>query len=328
MRSDELISFLRLDAYIGDAAQYPDQTDLVLLSELTHKLWSVFIDIVTKSGGQFWQQDFLFTTTAGRSRYSVPKRAAGGVIVKLDRAPSATGSYERLTELSPTQIEEWEAPISGANNMPVVYAFRGGGEFQLFPTPDAAYPMRITYYLRPPILTVSQSSTLGGAALVRGQITNIAGNIITVNTKPFDNSLAVPVLYPEGPVDIIRDGGWHEVLLPSVGTVNAGAAAYNVNTGEDLTRVNVGDWLRVADQSDWPTLPDDFHRCLADVAAIKVATELGTRSKMTDLIANVESDLVRFRSLVTPRNKSEPKQCEVHLGSRGSGWGSRWLNVP
>lgn len=329
MRSDELLNFLRLDAYIGDATQYPDQIDLVLLSELTHKLHTVFGDLVQKSGGQWWQQDFLFNTTAGRSRYTVPKRALAGIVAKIDRAPSATGSYEPLDEIPVTAIQDWEAPIGGSNNnMPRVYAWRGGGEFQLFPTPDAVYPMRITYYLRPPILTISQSSTLGGAAAVRGQVITAAGSTLTLNAKPFDNSIAVPASYASGTVDIIRDGGWHEVLYPDVQVSNGGAAVYTVTSGEDLSRVNPGDWVRVADQSDWPTLPDDFHRCLSTVAAIKVASQLNTAAKVALLRDNVESDLIRFRSIITPRNKSEPKQSEVFLGSRGASWGSRWLNVP
>lgn len=324
MHTTELLSWLRLDAYIGDATAYPDQTDLVLLAEMTHKLHSVFEDIVTKARSGYWLKEYVTTTTSGRGRYRIPARSVVGGLEKIEVAAAAGGVYYPLEEISPNDVQNWEGAISGGNPGPPLVFVSMGDQVELFPTPNAALPMRMTYYIRPSQLTVAQNNQLDGGT-DRGRITSIAGiassRQITVNARPFDNLLSSPTIITSGEqlLDVVHPDGWHELALVNAPQTFSGFVITLGGT-DDLSDIAVGDYVRVADQTDWPCLPDDFHRCLADVAAIKVAVELGLREKNDELAQNVENDLVRFRSLLVPRVKSQPKTTPVSLKSRGGGW--------
>jgi hypothetical protein len=324
-RSDELLAWLRLDAYIGDAAAYPEQTDLVLLDELTHKLHSVFEDIVTKAREGYWLKDTTLTTTAGRNRYRIPSRAVVGGLEQVECATASGQPFYTLDQKPRTELSFWEGMPNNSPGNPAVYIVQGD-QLELFPVPNGAFPLRLSYYIRPSKLTVSQSSTQGGAAVDRGRITatsviGVNPVTLTVNALPFDNSLAPPAAITTAlqSIDVVHPDGWHELAVVGSTQTIAGLVLTLPN-GTDISDVQIGDYVRVADQTDWPCLPDDFHRCLADVAAVKVAVELGLREKNDELAQNVENDLVRFRSLLVPRVKSEPKTTPVSLMSRGGYW--------
>jgi hypothetical protein len=330
MRSDECVKWLRQSAYIGDANQYPDQTAAVLFDELNHKLWSVFEDIVVTAREGYWRKPYMFNTAVGRGKYRIPPRAVVQGLEKVEIAPNIGGAYMPVKQIPSTSVPEWEGPISGNPGFPRVYVI-DGDVVQFFPTPNVVVPVRFTYYLRPSKLVTSQSSTVvadGSDAVVRGQILFVTPStgLIQVNVKPFDQFASPPAAYTAGVVDIVRPDGWHEVVIPNLTVTSGGADLYQVALPsiEDLNLIQPGDYVRVAGQTDWPCLPEDYQRCLSDVAAIKVAVELGLRQKGDELAKNVENDLVRFRSSLKPRVKSEPEETPVHLGSRGGG-GSRWL---
>jgi hypothetical protein len=318
MDSSELITWLRQSAYIGDASAYPDQTDAVLRDELTHKLHSVFEDIVVKTRSGYWLKEYVTTTTSGRNRYRIPARAVVGGLEKVEVASSVGGVYSRLSEISPEDAEEWEGPITGGNpGTPEVFVSMGD-QLEMFPAPNATLPLRLTYYVRPSQITVPQS---GNNFVVRGLISavNTTARTVVVNVLPFDQSSVVPGPLANGtPIDIVHPDGWHELAVVSAAATFAGTT-FTLTGNDDMSDIQVGDYVRVANQSEWPCLPDDFHRALADVAAVKVAVELGLREKNDELAQNVENDLVRFRSLLVPRVKSEPKTTPVSLKS-----GRRW----
>ena len=324
MHTADLLTWLRNDAFIS-SGNYPDQTDAVLLAELTHKLHTVFEDIVTKARAGYWLKEYVFNTTVGKSRYRIPPRSVVGGLEKIEVAPS--NAYYRLSEVSPEDMNLWEGSVGSVNTgNPMVFVSMGD-QVEMFPMPNAVFPVRMTYYVRPSQLVPTQNNQLNGGT-DRGRITARSNDSVnpvtlTVNAVPFDQSLAVPAAITSAvqSIDVVHPDGWHELALVGSTQTLAGNV-FTLPNGTDISDVQIGDYVRAADQTDWPCLPDDFHRCLADVAAIKVAVELGLREKGDDLAQNVENDLVRFRSLIAPRVKSEPKQTPVSLKSRG-GWG-RW----
>lgn len=325
MRSDELITWVRQDAYIGDATAYPDQSDVVLLAELTHKLHTVFEDIVVKARAGYWLKEYVTATVVGKNRYRIPPRAVVGGLEKVEVAAAVGGTYYRLGEISPEDAEGWEGPITGGNpGTPEVFVSMGD-QLEMFPVPNKVLPIRMTYYIRPSQLVTSQSSTLGGNGVVRGQVTVLPDpttRLMRVNTLPFDQLISPPAAISNASavtLDIIHPNGWHELAIVDEPWVDSGGGFITLSGTQDISDIQIGDFVRVADQTDWPCLPDDFHRCLADVAAIKVAVELELRDKNDELAQNVENDLVRFRSLLLPRVKSEPKTTPVSLKSRGYG---------
>lgn len=322
MRSDELLTALRYSAYIGDGSAFPAYTDARLLLELNDKLNTVFGDIITKTRAGYWLKDIVVTTTPGRQRYRIPPRAVAGGLEKVEISNSILGPFARMTEVPAATSSDWE-PQVGTLRFPILYTIQGD-QIELLPGPDAAYFLRLTYYIRPSRLVAQQSSTLGGGT-VRGQIApggiNTVARTLTVNVLPFDQELAVPAAITSAlqTIDVVHPNGWHELALVGATQTIAGLI-FTVGGTADMSDIEVGDFVRVSEQTDWPCLPDDYHRCLADIAAVKVAVELSMDDKAASVAENVQSDMLRFRSILTPRVKAAPPEIPVCLAGGRSGW--------
>lgn len=329
MNSADLLQALRYNAYIGDAAAFTAYTDARLLLEMDDKLNSVYSDIVIKARNGYWAKEIISTTTVGRGRYRIPPRSAVGGLEKVEVADSTGGNWYRLREVPESEFNLYEGPISGNPGQPQVYTIQGD-QIVMAQTPSAVVPLRFTYYLRPSRLVPQQSTTAGGGT-VRGLITavNTVARTVTVAVLPFDQSLSPPAAITTANqlIDIVHPNGWHELALVGASQTIAGVGPFTITIGgtADMSDIEVGDFVRAAEQTDWPCLPDDFHRSLADVAAIKIMIE---RSVPSDgLQANVANDLERFRSLLLPRTKSEPKTVPPSLKTRGY-WRPTWLRYP
>jgi hypothetical protein len=319
MRSDELLAACRNTAYIGDANAYPQFTDARLLSELNDKLRSVFSDIVVKTRAGYWLKEIVSTTTAGKARYRIPPRAVVGGLEKIELAFNS-GTYTALTEYPASEAQYFDGSATQTTGFWIQ-----GDQVVLLPAPTSSLSMRMSYYLRPSKLVTSQSSTQGGDGVVRGQVTAVdtTARTVTVNTLPFDESLTVPAAITSASqlVDIVHPDGWHE--LAAVGlTQTISGTTFTLGGTSDLSDVSVGDYVRVADQTDWPCLPPDFHRCLADLAAIKILVETHMLEKAGAVQAGVENDLTRFRSLLLPRVRSDAKRigCSPIMRQGAGSW--------
>lgn len=318
MRSEELESACRQSAFIGDANAYPAYTQAIVLNELNDKLGSAFEDIVVKARAGYWLHEYVYTTVANVARYRIPARAIVGGLEKVEIAAAASGQpFNKLEEIPQSIIQNYEGQSPG---FPYVYTVQGD-QVEIVPVPTAGMALRLTYYIRPSRLVPSQSDPNGTQ---RGKITSIASigsRIVTVNALPFDQSLTVPAAITSAlqSVDIVHPDGWHELSL--VGATQT-ISGLNITIGgsDSLGDVQVGDYVRVADQTDWPCLPDDFHRALADCAAIKILYELHMLEKAQALELSNGYDLQRFKSLLQPRVKSDPKVIPVMRRSRGWGY--------
>lgn len=331
MNSADLLTALRYTAWIGDAAAYTAYTDARLLVELDNKLNSVFADIVIKARNGYWAKEIIATTVIGRSRYRIPYRSAVGGLEKVEVADSTGGSWYRCKEVPLSEAQVYEGPLSGNPGQPIVYTIQGD-QVELLPTPSAVVPLRFTYYIRPSRLVPQQSTTAGGGT-VRGLITahNTTLRTLTVALLPLDQDLTPPAAITTANqlIDVVHPNGWHELALVGAAQTIAGVGPFTITIGgtADLSDIEDGDFVRVAEQTDWPCLPDDFHRSLADVAAIKVLIEQSRPDNAAAVEGNVGNDLERFRSLLLPRVKSEPKTIPVSLKTRGYSQ-STWLKYP
>lgn len=319
MNTTDLITTTRESAAIGDASAYIDFTDARVLRELNDKLCTVFEDLVTKSRSGYWLHETVFTTTPGKSRYRIPARAVVGGLESVMVATTVGGPFYELDEIPPTLATEYEGQ-PGTTGQPVVFTVIGD-QVEFVPAPATQISVKFTYYIRPSRLVAQQSSAIGGT--VRGQVTlvNTGTRQITVNALPFDQSLAVPAAITSAVqrIDIVHPDGWHELSLVGATQTIAGLV-FTVGGTDPLTDVEIGDFVRVADQTDWPALPDDFHRCLCDATAVKILIEIHLTEKSEVLAANNGNDLVRFKSLLYPRVKTQPKQVGIMRRSRGGSW--------
>ena len=272
----------------------------------------MFEDIVTKTRAGYWLKRYLVTATANRSRYRIPPRACVQGLEAVEIADPGTTNYRKLDQKSSDEAVYWEQQPAG---VPMGYWIEGD-QAVLVPTPAAAYNLRFKYYLRPSLLMTSQSSTLGGAALVRGRIDSITNLVslrqVVVNAQPFDYSLGTPAAITSGSVniDIVKPDGWHELALVNC-TQTLSGLVITLGGTDDTSDIAVGDFVRAAEQTDWPCLPDDFHRVLADIGAVKVLAEIGDLEKASQLLESLGADLERFRSILTPRVKASPPRIPL-----------------
>jgi hypothetical protein len=307
MRSDELLSRLRKSAFIGDAAAYPEYPDSELYNELNDRLRSVFSDTITSARSGYWLQTIVTSSYMGGSR--IPARSVTGGLESVEVLQN--GVYLPLQEVTPLEAAPWTSP-----GTPWAY-WCNNESITLVPQPPSNVTLRLRYYLRPSLLVTSQSSTQGGAGVDRGRVTFVdsVNKIVHVNAQPFDYSLAVPAVVSGNiTLDIVRPVGWFTPTVVSgpATIVNATILQFAANpfisADEFADFVREGDYVRVAEQTDWPALPQDFHRMLADAAAVNVLREMDLVDKADTLSTAASADFARFAKLIQPRVKSRPKK--------------------
>lgn len=311
MRSDELITEVRMRAFIPDA--HSDYTSARILQEINAVLPTLFSQMIVDARAGFYLDQVVGTTAAGQSYYRIPGRAVVSGLEKVEIA-NTSGEMRPLTEVTPYDAGLLEGPYNApTRGFPTRYLIEGD-QVRLFPCPDATYALRMRYYRRPNRLVSQQSSTLNGGT-IRGNVTavNPSARTVTVGVVPFDQeAVAGGVLTPAAitsanqRIDIIHGDGWHELALTNATQTLAGSV-FTIGGTSDMSKIEVGDWVRAAEQSDWPQLPDDFHATLVDSTAIMILNSMDMPDKASALAQKMGSDLQRFRALLTPRVKDSPR---------------------
>lgn len=277
-----LIKAVRLAARIADT--HPDYTDDRIRQELSDALRTVFAEPIKSAGNGYGQQLLETTIVSGREVYRIPPRSmVGGLVTVEAREPG--GEIRQMQET--TQREHAEQNQDPGDP----YGFvDNADQLRLVPRPSSAgWTLRQWYKLRPSLVVENQSL---------GVITQITPTI-KINGTP-DDQINNITLNDGEKVDIIAPDGSHELHLvetPAVYTLDVTFPA-----GTDLTRIEVGDLLRAADQSEFPTmLPQEFHRTLADAAAVVILVDMGTTQKAAALASKVQADVSRMVEAMEPR---------------------------
>ena len=314
MNTTELEQAIRNSTFIGDANAFTEFTTNRILLEANDKLATVFEDIVVKARAGYWAHEFIYTVAAGDSRYRIPPRAVVQGLEKIECATASTGPWIPLEQIPIAVASYYKANTQGT---PYVYSVYGD-IVDVIPTPQSGTFLKMTYYIRPSRLCPTQTAGLITAV-------NTGARTVTVNSVPVsyaNDGTSTAITSGSTAIDIVHPDGWHELSMVNQ-TQTLSGTTFTIAGADDMGDILVGDYVRAAGQSDWPCLPDDFHRCLADTAAIKILLEQGLTSKANDLANNNGNDLTRFRSLLLPRVKSQPKSIGIMQRSRGyvyPGW--------
>jgi hypothetical protein len=317
LRSDELEKRARISAFIGDANAYVDYTADQVFNELNDRLRSVFSDQVVSARAGYWMRRDTITTSTllgGFGAVRFPQRAVVGGLEAVDFL--INGQFVHLQEMSAREANDWVGgPTLPTGGIPAGY-WCNAELINIVPTPTAAVTVRLTYYLRPSLLVLSQSSVSGGAFQDRGRITGVdsTNRVVTVNAIPFDYSPSAGVAIVTGAVvDVVRPHGWHVATAVDQTCSISGTAITiaGLSSAQFVDSVQQGDYIRARDQTDWPALPSDFHRMLADTAAVNILRELSMDEKASTLSAAASADFMRFAKLISPRVKTEPKQIRL-----------------
>jgi hypothetical protein len=318
----ELLALLRLQCLIEPTNV--DYTDSVLLRELYNSLTTKFERMVLDAHANYWIQNVDVATTAGLQEHRLPPRAIGVSKVELGYSSAASTGFVRLPQTSEDHIDIFQS-AANSRGTPQRFVMRGDRVF-LDPPPDSSgYILRIWYYVRPNRLTPVQSV----ANVPVGTITTITASTRTINMNqiPVSYSTAGAQTSFGSPqtIDIIGQGGWRELQVvnePAIVT-GVGNNMQFTNTSIDLSSVQLGDVVRAADQSEWPQIPEDYHRCLADISSIKILVQRDYQQKASGYGQDVSADMQRFQLMIAARVQEEVIKLRADLPSLRSGryWG-------
>ena len=279
MRIDEIITAVRVTGRISDSDA--DFTDARVRQELTDTQQAVFGPMIVQARAGAWLKQSDTTTTAERTRYRLPHRAMVGVGESIELVDSGDQSYEIL-----------------------------GDQLVFDSAPSAGTTLRFTYYLRPSLLCEEQT-----AGLITAKDED-AGTV-TVNVLPV-NRVTTASIATGDLLDIVHSNGWHELAVVGSSCTISGTTITLPST-TDLTDVEtgiagIGSYVRSAGQSDWPCLPDDFHRCLANMTAARINRARGDFKRAKELEDESGGDLARFQDTLIPRIKDSRDVCVPRYG--------------
>lgn len=314
MITTEMLAQLRLNTLLEDGAA--DYTDTVLLREMSDSLATKFQDMIIGFRNGTWQQSYLQPVTTGVPIYRLPAQVT--VLGKIEIGYGSGAAVDAINFVRLEKVDEGHADLFQRSynglGQPQAYVLRGNA-ITLLPTPDnSAYVLRVTYYRRVPRLTPDQNVE---SVNDRGRITavNTATRVITVNSYPIDYGQPVPAnIHPSGTnIDIVKPDGWYDHGLSNAAWSNTSATTITVFGVDPMYDVKVGDYVRAYGQSDWPMLPEDFHRCVVDIASVKILIQRGYQQKAANFAADVTADLQRFETLYSNRTREEPRKIRAAL---------------
>lgn len=311
MRSDELVDRLRESAVLGTAASWPDWPDTRLLNELTDRHLALQTEEIITAQAGYGLTEYTTTCVAGTPLYPIPDRAAAGTIIKLELQVPGNTTWYPLTKLDITEAQNYDIGPTKPGQ-PNYYSIQDGW-VELYQTPSAAFSLKFTFYIRPSQIVLSQSSVDGGEGVARGRITSVnkVSRLINATLSPLNRITGATIQSGIDLVDVIHAAGNFNLAMwsqPQTNFVGGGILSMTFTGTDDMSRVQVGDWVRVAEQSDWPiNLPPEWHRMLADRAAMEVARSTGRGDLAAQIAPTVQADLERFRVSIRPQAKNAPK---------------------
>lgn len=327
----DLLDAVKESAVLGDnLAAWPDWPASKLMLLLTQRAQSlVSTENVTANSGYANQEEFV-TCVAGTDLYPLPDRSTGNTLRMLEYQVPGQLAWQPLERIDVTDTRYYDRGPTSVNT-PQTFAVKDGW-VELYPSPNAAFVLRMTFFLRPSMIVTCQDTATAGdgsAAAVRGLVSapNKVARTLSVNVLP-KNMLAsgTPDLATTNLVDIIHPAGNFNVVMYSVPVTVAGLVLTLGGTA-DMTRVRAGDYVRFAEQADWPVnFPPEFHRMIANRAAMEVLTPggPGRAAQAATLGLGVQADLLRYREVIRPQVKNAPVKIPIlPMFARG---GRRWLS--
>lgn len=317
MNTTDLIALVRLQALIEPSNT--DYTDAVIMRELNNALTTKFERLVVDAHAGYWLQSIVYTTTSGNGYLRLPPRAIGlsHVEIAAGATTASSGAFLRLA-----QISEGHTPLVAraydSLGQPQFFVLRGD-RIQLLPTPDnSSYLIKLRYYIRPSRLVTAQASGFGLVIAVTP-----AARTVTVSNLPAayaDDGTTSAGTVSAGLVDIVGAAGWRELQVVEATISNLSTTTYTLAAPADLSSVAIGDYVRRADQNEWPQLPEDYHRCLADIASVKILIQRDYQSKAGGYAQDVNADMKRFSDMISMRVQEETRTPRAALPSLRRRW--------
>jgi len=292
----ELITRARIAAYLETANV--DFTDAVILQELNDQMSQLYEATITKSRQGYWLKQLLVPIVAGQDRYRMPYRSCIGGLERLEIAYDSTLDWQPLDLVDEKLAINYELQ-TGQRGQVVRYCMRGD-QINLLPDPDgSSFALRLNYYIRPGRIVAAQSTPTTAGVITS---INLGARTVTMAAVPqsVDTTGVLSTIFTGALIDIIAPTGWHELQVVSE-PISVSGTTYTLTGTSDMSTVQVGDVVRIAEQTDWPALPDDFHRSIADAAAISILRTRGMSDRSGELRTKLGETLASFADMMSPR---------------------------
>lgn len=330
MNTPDLVDALKESAVLGqNLAAWPDWPVSRLLLLLTQRAQAFVSTEVVKANSGYANAEEFTVCTPGTDLYPLPDRSVGNTLRMLEFQVGGSGTWLPLDRVDVTDARYYDRGTT-TTGVPQTYAVKDGW-VELYPSPSAAFTLRMTFFLRPSMIVQAQSTAVAGDGsdgVVRGLISaiNVVARTCTTAVVPFDQLAVTPGAIVTGAIcDVIHPAGNFNVCVYSVPVTVVGTTITFQGT-KDLTKIRNGDFLRVQEQADWPVnFPPEFHRMIADRAAMVVLGP-GRMNQNPELPMSVQADMERFRGVIRPQVKNAPVKIPiVPMFARGGGrWPRGW----
>lgn len=293
-----LLAQIRSLGRIPDAD--PDATDASLLLEANRQLEQVFVPMIRRVRGEYYQtrQDQAFV--ALQDEYRIPPRSAGSTVRTV--LWILTSGVE--IELPPVPMTDRHL-YQPARGVPCAYALEDD-RVVIMPKPSSATlgTLRIVYERRPSMLVLPAS-----AAQVTA-VTTVSGNYHL--TLPNVANLTVSSVGTL--LDIVS------ATPPFSLVMQDSVVAVAVTTTRDLTPANadrvpsVGDWACSQSETVIPQIPAEFHPVLALSTAVEYLRPISPGDASV-LEARLDKALEALKPVIQPRNVG--RQMKIKSTSSG-----------
>lgn len=278
---DSLVTKLR-NRYINPNSQSLFQ-DADVVSLLDDALRDTLIPVITSVREEFWvkTQD---TPVNGSASYTIPSNAAGAVLRDVVFVDTA-GNEIDLQQLSPAHIK---ATFPFGYQLPLYtfgYYWRND---QIVPYPQqtqfaTGYTLRMKPIRRPNDLTLSTNC---------GQITNIAGNVLTLGNLPADWTTSTTF-------DIIQNAPQFTAIAEGATITALGGSSITLTTVP--TGLINGMWVCPTTTSCIPQIPYEGFGLLIECAIVAMCNSLGDSQGSGLHEKEREKFRQDFIDLITPR---------------------------
>lgn len=322
MNTSDLLTVLRRNCQLEDTA--PDYTDAVLIQELNDALTAKFERPVLDAQANYWITYQDYTLTAGQQIYRLPPRNIGLSKVELAAGSPSSVGWSRLPEVTEDHISALQS-ISSSTGTPERFLIRSD-RIWLDPPPSGGQSMRVWYYTGPSRLIPFNSVLTGQISTfdTSARTLTLLAAVVAYDTP----GSTTPTTVTTGTrfIDVVGQGVWRDMQLVNVlATFSASGLTVTLPAGTDMSYLQSGDYVFAADQCAYPMIPEDYHRCLVDIASVKILIQRDFQSKASGYAQDASADITRFALMIADRVQEEPYTHRADLPSLRTGlWGGSY----
>ncbi len=287
----DLLTAVKLGCMLPDASS-GSFSSAALLSYATMELQGPIMTLIMEAREKYYMTSVDYTVTANQQFYSIPERAAGGIIAQAQYLWG--NQINELPAIDPREI------YSSSTGTPRAVMFQNN-YLVLYPIPtQTTGTLRLYYFQRPSTL----EQTLNCA-----QITSIGSGVVTCSSVPTSWTTGtqldwIPATLPYTPYG----------LNTVVGGVSGNDITLTIPTAGQTSVATptpapaVGDWLALAEYTPIPELLRELFVVLVQGTICRVLEAAGDQEKLAQAQQKLASYAEAAKRAIQPRDQGSNKK--------------------